>query len=205
MNFFDLTHRLEHHLPAFPGDELPELEAISTVEKNGHAKYRLTTGMHVGTHMDAPAHMLSGGKLISEFSVERFVVRAHIIDARGQASVPRRLFIGHDIKPGDAVLVCTGWGSKFGQNGYFEYFPDLDMEFVQECIAAGVSFVGLDTPSPDHEPYALHKMLFEKDILIIENLTGLESLVEYGNCMVAALPLKLSADSAPCRVVAWKD
>lgn len=205
MEFFDLTHKFIHNLPVFPGDVLPELEAVSTVEHNGHANYRLTTGMHVGTHMDAPAHMLSGGKLISEFFVERFIARAHIIDARGQKSVPRRLFIGHDIKPGNAVLVCTGWDTKFGQKDYFEYYPDLEKEFVQECIAAGASFVGLDTPSPDHAPYALHKLLFEKEILIIENLTGLEALVEYKNCMVAALPLKLFADSSPCRVVAWKD
>ena len=62
--------------------------------------------------------------------------------------------------------------------------------------------VGLDTPSPDSAPYAIHKLLFEQNILIIENLKNLESLAGFNQIEIFAFPLKLDADASPVRIVA---
>ena len=61
--------------------------------------------------------------------------------------------------------------------------------------------VGMDTPSPDHAPYKVHKILLGNEILILENLTNLEQLLNK-NFEVIALTPKLEADAAPARVVA---
>lgn len=203
MEFYDLTHTFTNNLLPFPGDVPPTLVPTASVAADGHANFRLTTGMHVGTHMDAPAHMAEGGKLIADFPAERFITKAHIVDARGLKTIPRRLLIGLETKPNEAVLVCTGWDGHFGSNNYFENYPVFERGFIEDCIASGISFIGMDTPSPDYAPYELHKLMFAKDMLIIENLTNVNSLLSLETCQVAALPIKLTADSAPCRVVAW--
>ena len=65
-----------------------------------------------------------------------------------------------------------------------------------------LDLVGMDTPSPDAPPFPVHKIFLGSEILIIENLTNLESLVDLKNFTVAALPAKFHADAAPVRVVA---
>ncbi len=55
--------------------------------------------------------------------------------------------------------------------------------------------------SVDYEPFAVHQTLLRGDVLILENLTGLER-VAGRDFRVYALPLRLAADGAPVRVVA---
>ena len=65
-----------------------------------------------------------------------------------------------------------------------------------------VKIIGLDSFTPDKEPFETHKLLFTKNICIVENLVNLKQLVgKKFECTI--LPLKLAnADGAPCRVVA---
>lgn len=65
-----------------------------------------------------------------------------------------------------------------------------------------VKMIGLDTPSPDKDPFDVHKYLFEHGVLIIENLTRLDQLLDYKSFEVIALPLNIKADSSIARVVA---
>jgi len=60
----------------------------------------------------------------------------------------------------------------------------------------------MDTPSPDGPPFPVHKALLSEHILIIENLTNLDKLLEVNRFRVLAVPLKLKADAAPARVIA---
>lgn len=62
--------------------------------------------------------------------------------------------------------------------------------------------VGTDTPSPDKSPYLIHKILLKGDVLIIENLTNLESLLSHSEFEVIALPIRFEAEASPIRVVA---
>lgn len=53
-----------------------------------------------------------------------------------------------------------------------------------------------------HKMYPIHKILLTKEVLIIENLTNLKSLVGVQSFDVFAFPMKLHAEAAPVRVVA---
>jgi kynurenine formamidase len=66
--------------------------------------------------------------------------------------------------------------------------------------AAGVEILGLDTPSPDRPPFAIHKILLSHNILIIENLTNLQALSEVSEFEVLAAPPKIRCEAAPVRV-----
>lgn len=43
--------------------------------------------MHVGTHMDAPLHMIGGGKKMDEINPERFIGKGVLIDVRGKDKI----------------------------------------------------------------------------------------------------------------------
>jgi kynurenine formamidase len=66
-----------------------------------------------------------------------------------------------------------------------------------------VKIVGMDMLGPDYDkPWATHKVLLGNDILILENLTNLDQLLNIEHFDVIALPAKLHSDAAPVRVVA---
>jgi kynurenine formamidase len=150
--------------------------------------------------MDAPSHMIPGGKKLSEISLERFLGEGILIDARGEKNIDSPLL--NEKARGKIVLILTGWSRKFGQNSYYDNFPQVTEGFARKLVEMDVPLLGLDTPSPDLEPYPIHKILLSHEILIIENLTNLEALVGAGPFEVSAFPAKMAADGAPVRVVA---
>ena len=200
--YIDLTHTFNNQMPVFPGDSSADLIKVADVAKDGVAAYEVKTSMHVGKHMDAPAHMLLGGKFLHEYPVEKFFGRGIIIDARGKSSAGPELLEGVEIKKGDVVLVYFDWSTEFGKDDYYQNYPELSEGFASKLCEAGVSILGMDTPSPDRAPYSVHKILLKRDILIIENLTNLQALISHKNFKLIALPTKFEAEAAPCRVIA---
>ncbi|QQR55212.1 cyclase family protein [Candidatus Peregrinibacteria bacterium] len=202
MKRIDLTHTFTHDMPVYPGDSQPELiETADDYEGGKIIHYQLKTSMHVGTHMDAPLHMLPNGKRINEYDVDHFFGRGHLIDARGKA-IDLDLLEGQSISKGDIVLILTGFSKIFGTPEYYESYPEISETFASKMVELGVHIVGTDTPSPDRSPFAIHKILLGSDILIIENLTHLEALLGQEPFTVTALPVKFDAEAAPVRVVA---
>ncbi|MDQ3099317.1 MAG: cyclase family protein [bacterium] len=201
MKYIDLTRSFGEGVSVYPGDPHPEIKTVNTVEADGFTLSEVRTGMHVGTHMDAPLHFILGGKKMYEIPVEKFFGRGIIIDARGKDNIDIDLLNGVALKPGDIVLVLTGWSARFEDEKYFTDYPDITIAFAEKLISAGVSIVGTDSASPDHEPFETHKKLLGNDILIIENLVNLEELTAVGEFNVVALPVKYETEATPVRVV----
>lgn len=152
--------------------------------------------------MDAPLHMIPDGARLSEIPAERFFGRGVLVDARGHDVVDSALLKGTRLRRGDIVLVLTGFSEQFREPSYFQDYPEISERFAEVLVRTGVSILGLDTPSPDREPYAIHKQLLGNGILIVENLTNLQALVGRRILEVIALPARFEADAAPVRVVA---
>lgn len=202
MPLLDLTHTFVAGMPAYPGDPAPQLRQIADIRKEGYTDYQIKTGMHVGTHMDAPLHMIEGGKFLSEIGVETFFGEGVLIDARDKPAVDEKILLRHTVKKGNIMLVMTGFSKKFGRPEYYEKYPEITEGFADEAIRLGVKIVGMDTPSPDRPPFKVHKKLLGKEILIIENLTNLEKLLGVKSFEIFAFPAKFHAEAAPVRVVA---
>lgn len=202
MKYIDLTHTFTQNMPVYPGDSKAELtETANHYDYGTIINCHLNTGMHVGTHMDAPLHMIQNGKQLSKYSATRFFGRGHLMDARGKP-INATLLENKKISKGDIVLIMTGFSNKFTDPEYYESYPEITIDFATKMVEFGVSIVGMDTPSPDHPPFAIHKILLGNDILIIENLTNLENLLPHEKFTVIALPAKFEAEAAPTRVVA---
>lgn len=202
MRYVDLTHTFTQHMPTYPGDPKPELTQIAFIDQHGYNDFQIKTGMHVGTHLDAPWHLLQNGQHLSAYPPQHFFGPGRLIDARGEKTIEAKLLRHKQIAKGDIVLVMTGYYKKFSNPDYYENYPEISSGFAAKIVELGVKIIGLDTPSPDRPPFAIHKLLLSNDILIIENLTNLEALLEPTQFNVVALPAKFEAEAAPVRVVA---
>lgn len=202
MKYIDLTHEFKIPMPLFPGDTPPEVAQITTVEKDGYATSHTIASMHVGTHIDAPAHMISGGKFLSEYPPDHFFGRGVLIDARGKSEIGEEVLSDVYLKKGDIILVLTGFSGRYGEPEYFDAYPVITERFAGSLVTAGVFIVGFDSASPDKAPFSVHKLLLAHDVLILENLVNLEELLGVHDFKVAAFPPKFHSDGAPVRVVA---
>lgn len=194
--FIDLTHEFTSQMPVFPGDPPAQLSVHS------QSDFFLKTGMHVGTHIDAPLHMIENGKRICDFPISHFIGGGQFIDARGAQSIDAPLLKRTRLGRGHILLIFTAWDAHFHSANYYENFPEITEAFARQAIARGVKMIGMDTPSPDRAPYSIHKLLLSRNILIIENVTNLKALARLKNFEVAALPLKIEAEASPARVIA---
>lgn len=211
MRIVDLTHPLAPETPVYPGTAPVRLEPLTTVREHGFAERLVTMASHAGTHMDAPAHLLSGGLTLDRVPPDRFVGRACVIDlaAAGLQVPPGTLEAQAGRLVGSSMaLLRTGWDRHWGEGAYFRGFPVLSAEAAHWLVAHGMTVVGVDAISfdpLDAPDLPVHRVLLGADVLLVENLTHLDRLPPAGFTF-CCLPLPLAdAEGAPCRAVAILD
>lgn len=208
MKLIDLSHTLSSDTKPYPGSAPPQIKQTALIEKNGYREKMLGLSSHLGTHMDAPAHMLSSGQTLDNFSVEKFYGRAFVIDAKQNIAAGIPVSVLEQLPENeqlDFILFYTGWSGKWGSAEYFLSFPFLSQELAKRLSEMNLKGVGLDAPSVDardSNTFPAHHLLMGKNMLIIENLCHLEKLINR-SFTLAAFPLKINnADGSPVRAVA---
>ena len=198
----DLSMLVNEKTVVFPGDALPKFEPAGTMETVGFVDNVIHVNNHLGTHIDAPGHMVEGDQLLPSIPVERFVCQAVCIDARGHDVLPAELLKGVSIKSGTGVLFYTGAGDKHTEASYATDYPKFSQELADELVKLKPNIVGVDMISFDHdEPFPIHKAFLSNDILLIENLVNLGKVVGK-TFRLTALPINFELEAAPARVVA---
>ena len=162
----------------------------------------ITTSPHVGTHADAPLHVLDGEPGSESLAPEAFVGPALVvgvealtgaIDAAAiRALVPARV---------ERLLLRTGRTIADGR--FPDEWPALSVDAVALLAARGLRLVGVDCPSvDDRESKTLdtHKALFAAGAQVLENL-DLRGVAD-GAYELVALPLRVEGlDAAPVRAM----
>jgi len=197
--YIDLTLPLNEKTPVFPGTPTPQIKQFSTIETKGYNEKRITITSHASTHIDAPRHMIPDGKTLTDYPIEKFIGKGIVIDVTGQKEIHTDITKFHK---DDIVLFYTGHSKNINKKNYFENNPVLSIKTAKDLIEKQVKIIGIDSFTPDNHPFEIHKMLFKKNILIVENLINLDKLIDKSfTCYI--LPLKIQdADGAPCRVIA---
>jgi len=197
--YIDLTMHLDEKTPVFPGSPKPEIIQISTIESKGYNEKKISFSLHTATHIDAPRHMIQNGKTLDEYPIDTFIGNAIVLDVVGQKEIHADL---SKVQKDDIIFFYTGQSKHTYEPTYFKNNPVISKYTAKELIDKQVKIIGLDSFTPDDEPFLIHRMLLKRDILIVENLINLEKLVNKRfTCYI--LPLKIcDADGAPCRIIA---
>jgi kynurenine formamidase len=198
----DLSQTIAAGMPVYPGDEPTELTQTRYLEQHHHNNHRLCIGMHAGTHLDGPMHMLPGNTYVSQLPLQPFISPGCVIDVRGQSDIRWKPEYEHAIKDGYSVLFYTGYDHWYGSDRYWHHHPCLHPEICDHLVRKSVRLLGVDLPSPDQPPFPIHKRLLGNGVYILENLANLGQLLGVPNFELIALPLKLEADGSPVRAVA---
>lgn len=191
-----------HVMPVHSCDEPVSLVQVRTLAENSYNDWKLSSGMHVGTHIDGPGHLIESSVVMSEVPVSRFVGRGYLIDARNK-NLEASLLNDLPDEENLIVLILTGMDKHFGTKEYFYNHFVIPVDFARALVKhKNISMVGIDFFSPDVYPFDVHTLLFKHGIFIIENLTNLQQLMGIESFSVIALPLKVAVDSALARVIA---
>jgi kynurenine formamidase len=207
----DLSHPLATGMQVYPGDPGVELRPALELDRDGVAVTALRFGSHTGTHIDAPAHTVAGGRTLDRVPLDELVGEALILHVSGLGD---RATIGVDALSGlpDAVppivVIDTGWARHFGTDRALAH-PSLGVDVAELLLARGMRVLCVDTLSPDPTDAAgatdfpVHQAVLGADRLIVENITGVDTLPE--RVRMGIFPLRLSGDGAPVRAVAFDD
>lgn len=204
----DLTMTLDENTRPFPDSGDPHMTWKHLVD---HTVYKCQVSLfslvtHLGTHVDAPLHFVKNGKTTAEMNLDRYCGQAvclevptvpmdKLLDVSGILEKNSAL-----IKPGDIIILSTGWEDKVGTPEYFD-FPDFDPSIGAVLEKYGAHGIGFDLPSIDRAGTA-HQNVLSRDISIIESLINLKQLIGK-RFYFSAVPLKFSdGDGSPVRAYA---
>ena len=218
----DLTLPITSGMSVPPGNRktLPPVEfrLYKDAKRDGIQVGFYQSGIHAGTHLDAPRHIVPGGKTIDQLPLDQFLGKGWCIDC--SMVQPNQPVTAEMLEPakkymrsGMMVFLYTGWSDKmFGTDQYWTDSPYLGEDAAQWLVDQGAKIAGFDffqeigakSPVLNPETFQVHKILLENGCLNIEHLTNLSGLVgkEFD---VIALPLKLvGAEGSPTRVLALR-
>lgn len=198
----DLSHVVDNGTKPYPGDPAPRLDTAADITHDSCCVTRISLVTHTGTHVDAEAHVIHGGKRLGDYPLTAFSGLARVADLRGLSVVDASAL--DSIESCDWLLLCTGQSEKWGSEEYFGTEPLFTEAFVKAAARIARKGIGLDCSGLDREGMALHRLWFSSGGgLMVENLTDLEMLLSESRILFAAYPLKLAAgDGAPVRAVA---
>lgn len=195
MRIYDATRPLSSSVPTYPGDPPPSFRSCWT---GGYRVTRLEISSHEGTHIDAPAHCMAGGKGVDEITSEVLIGECRVLEIP-HASAITPVDISACLGRERRILLKTpaSFSSSFG-----EAYPHLSLQAAEALVRAGCLCIGIDSPSV--EAYdgdgRVHRTLLGNGVAILE-LLDLSGIPE-GEYRMIALPLRLEqGDGAPCRVL----
>jgi len=173
--------------------------------------------LHAGTHVDAPSHMVQGGKQIHDLGLDLFIGAAVVADVRhrggkeGITGDDLENTVGRHYQRGDRVLLRTDINKEYdGSPEWMARAPYLSDACIAWCRDRGVTIVGFDfyhgAKPPGADPKSsTSRKLHELGILTMPYLTNLAAISKPRVTLVA-LPLKMkNVEASPIRAVAIED
>ncbi len=211
MKVIDLSMPIESlKTPMFPTYPKPLKTIFSTIETHGFNSNVWIFVEHTSTHVDAPIHFIKDGDTIDKIPVDTYVGWATVLDF---SNVPPKHEISSEeleerirslpfrVEKGWILLLYTGYSYKAGTDEWYNH-PGLSEDACRYLLKLGVKAIGIDAPSPDHEPFPAHRILLPRGVAIYENLINLDKLINK-KFLFIGLPLKLVEGTAsPVRAVA---
>ncbi len=202
-------------MPLANGQRGVSIEPARILEKDGWNATTLGLYSHCGTHMDAPLHFGVSNRTIDAIPPERCMGPAWVAELTGIE--PRALIgvedlkeTGDKVRPGDGLLLRTGWSRRLDNPSYRNALPRVSVELARWCVEKGVRLLGVEPPSVadvnnKEELTAVHRILLGADIIIVEGLAHLDQ-IQGERVTFMAFPLRVQGgDGSPVRAIAIEE
>ena len=121
MRTIDLSQPLNQDAPFWPYYPPFEVKYIKRKAEHGVNAQYIQTSNHMGTHLDAPRHFVTGGMTIDQIPMEWLCGPGVIVDLTDVMDdlgvyTPEMIEERVEVREGDMLLLHTGW-HRFAQFG----------------------------------------------------------------------------------------
>lgn len=200
--WIDISQPLSNTIAHWPGDTPFTYETSWTKAETGSVNVgKITTSVHIGTHVDAPFHFDDEGAKIIDLPLDVFIGPARIIDVSSVDIINSETLRAFDLSGVKRLLLKTSLPNC--PNRFPEKIPALSPDLGPFLKEKGVVLLGVDMPSVDpldSKDLETHHSLAKNGVHILENV--MLDHVECGDYELIALPLPLKdADGSPVRAV----
>lgn len=201
-DWIDITQALTNDMAHWPGDTPFSFSISATKEQTGSANVgKITTSLHMGTHVDAPFHFDNEGITIEQLAIDTYIGKAKVIDVSQHETITPAVLEHYQLDGVKRLLLHTSLPNN--PKRFPDQLPVLDPSIASYLAGKGVILLGVDMPSVDpitSKTLDTHHALEKNGVHILENL--LLDDVAVGDYQLIALPLKIiGADGSPVRAV----
>ena len=190
MKIYDITQELLS-CEVYPGDASPQKVRVCDMSEG--ALYNLTNislCTHNGTHTDAPFHFIKDGKTVDKIPLEKFIGQCRVVSCEGEIGEIDAKNIVRDERGNICGRILIK-GSATVSAYAARVFADNEI-----CLLG----TELQSVGPEGAPMEVHKILLEKEVVLLEGIRLSE--VNDGEYFLCSQPLNIAgSDGAPCRAV----
>jgi arylformamidase len=212
LKMIDLSGPIQNDMWSY-GNPLPpvRIRQIASLEREGWSGHDLQLHTLAGTYIETSDHLFPGRETIDQVAVDRFIATAWVLQLPEKARLEtiraeelEQAAEGLPIRPGDALLLSTGWDGKWGEEDYVSHNPYFLPECMKWIVERDITILGVDIPSvqdPRRDDGELNRLFFAKDRLLLAPLVHLRGLAAGPHTLIA-LPLNIpGVCGTPCRAV----
>ena len=161
MKIYDLSQPLNQEAPFWPYYPPFEVKYIKRKAEHGVNAQYIMTSNHMGTHLDAPRHFVTGGMTIDEIPIEWLYgpgVIVNLADEMDELAVytPKMIDDRVEVREGDIVLLHTGWHRfsfftpEADEERYIQRHPGPHFSLCDWLLKKKIHIWGVDMISTDH-------------------------------------------------------
>ena len=196
------------------------IEAEVEPEISNHMLSKVEITTHIGTHIDAPLHMLEDTWSIDEVPLESIVKKGRVIpltniEPGGMVTADAIMTSGVDFDDTMIPILHTGWTeSAWGTEAFWDNTVYMHKDAAELLVERKVSAVAIDffpefpfwrtdVVRPEGQPAGHnHKTLLGNKTIIIQMVTNVGA-IGANDFILSAVPLRLEGlDGSPARVFA---
>jgi len=161
VKLYDLSQPLNQGVSFWPFYPPFEVKYIKRKAEHGVNAQYIMTSNHMGTHLDAPRHFITGGKTIDQIPLDWLYGPGVIVDLSDVLDelaifTPEMIEQRVEVREGDILFIHTGWHryAQFGEDPdeekYLLRHPGPHPSIVEWLIAKKIKIWGVDMVSTDH-------------------------------------------------------
>jgi arylformamidase len=206
--WLDVSAPLHNGMAHWPDNQAFERTHTLAIDRGDAANVSaITTSVHNGTHMDAPAHFIPGGNGIETLPLTATMGPARVLEIHDPESVKPDELKPYNIQRGERILLKTRNSPRCWETDEFvKDFVYISHEAAHYLAEVGIQTVGIDYLSVGgyfKDGAETHHALLGAGIWIIEGLNLTQ--VQAGTYELLCLPLKIiGSDGAPARALLRK-
>src|SRR5215210_3320708 len=149
MTIYDISLTMSRDLPTWPGDPKLELEKFESMDNGAHNNIsKISSSVHLGTHVDAPYHFLNDGRTVEQLPLEVLTGPCYVVQLPDEVEAITAEVLDRTGIPSDMKRVLFGTRNSHlwarGESAFQTDFVAITEDGAEWLVEHGIQLVGVD-------------------------------------------------------------